>query len=59
MTEPETGPRDLGPGTDISAADLDVHANEDLSETSDPEAYDEDGTIAGLGGAEGTPGGTG
>ncbi len=50
-------------GTDISAADLDVEANEDVSATSDPDSYvdDEtvDGTLGGLGGAEGTGGGAG
>ena len=48
-----------GPGTDISAADLDVEANDEVSETSDPEAYDGDATLGGQGGAETTSGGAG
>ena len=50
-------------GTDISAADLDVDADDELAATSDPESFtaDEtvDGTLGGLGGAEGTSGGAG
>ena len=59
MSEQTNGPSDLGPGTDISAADLDVQANDAVSETSDPDAYEDDGTLGGLGGAEGTSGGAG
>ncbi|MDP9497280.1 MAG: hypothetical protein M3P46_06400 [Actinomycetota bacterium] len=51
MTEPQ--------GTDISAADLDVTANDEVSETGDPDAYDEDATLGGVGGAETTSGGAG
>ena len=56
MSEQTSG---LGPGTDISAADLDVDANEQVSATSDPEAYDGDATLGGNGGAEQTAGGAG
>ena len=59
MSEQTNAPGGLGDGTDISAADLDVEANESVAETSDPEAYDDDGTLGGLGGAEGTSGGAG
>ena len=59
MSDSTNGPADLGPGTDISAADLDVEANDSVAETSDPEAYEDDGTLGGLGGAEGTSGGAG
>ncbi len=45
--------------TDISAADLDVERNQDVSESSNPEAYDDDPTLAGMGGAEQTGGGAG
>lgn len=56
MSEQQPG---IAPGTDISAADLDVEANDDVSETSDPDAYDDDGTLGGMGGAETTSGGAG
>lgn len=52
-------PAGLGPSTDISASDLDVEANEDRTATSDPDAYQDDGTLGGLGGAEDTSGGAG
>ena len=44
---------------DISAADLDVEADPEKAETSDPEAFEDDGTLGGLGGAETTGGGAG
>jgi len=59
MSEQTHRPPGLGEGTDISAADLDVEADQGVTETSDPEAYDDDGTLGGLGGAEGTSGGAG
>ena len=59
MSDQTNAPAGLGDGTDISAADLDVEANDSVAETSDPDAYDDDGTLGGLGGAEGTSGGAG
>jgi hypothetical protein len=56
MSDQQSG---IGPGTDISAADLDVEANDEVSETSDADAYDDDGTLGGMGGAEQTSGGAG
>lgn len=47
------------PGTDICAADLDVEGNEERPETAEPEAYEVDSTLGGLGGAEDTSGGAG
>jgi len=44
---------------DISAADLDIEDNDEKVETGDPAAFDDDGTMAGLGGAESTGGGAG
>ena len=44
---------------DISAADLDVEANDEKVATTDPDAFDDDGTLGGLGGAESTGGGAG
>ena len=52
-------PGGLGPGTDISAADLDVEDDVEPTATSDPAEYDDDGTLGGLGGAEGVSGGAG
>ncbi len=49
----------LGPGTDIDAADLDVEADQDRPATSDPDQYDDDGTLGGLGGSDDTAGGAG
>lgn len=51
----------LGPATDISAAELDLHPGEDseVPETSDPDAYDGDATLGGQGGADRTGGGAG
>ena len=45
--------------TDISAADLDVESNDEVSETSNPEAYTDDATLGGQGGADQTAGGAG
>ncbi len=59
MSEQTNAPAGLGNGTDISAADLDVEGNDRVAETSDPDAYEDDGTLGGLGGAEGTSGGAG
>ena len=59
MSDSTNGPAPLGTGTDINAADLDVEGNDSVVETSDPDAYDDDGTLAGLGGAEQTGGGAG
>lgn len=52
-------PAGLGPSTDISASDLEIEGTEQRPETSDPDAYDDDGTLGGLGGAEDTSGGAG
>ena len=55
MTEtPETEIAELGEGTDIDAAELDVEAPvEDPPPTSDAEAYAEDGeTLGGTGGLD-------
>lgn len=52
-------PPGFGTGTDISASDLDVEGGDDQVATSDAEAYDEDSTLGGLGGAEQTGGGAG
>ncbi len=49
----------LGPSTDISASELEVEAQDDRTETSDPDAYVDDGTLGGLGGSENTSGGAG
>lgn len=49
----------LGPGTDIDAADLDVEADQERPATSDPDQYDDDGTLGGLGGSDDTAGGAG
>lgn len=57
MTAPQQ--HGLGEGTDISAADLDVEADGEVSATSDPDAYDGDATLGGNGGAEKTSGGAG
>ncbi|HEU0102051.1 MAG TPA: hypothetical protein VFR07_06985 [Mycobacteriales bacterium] len=54
-----TEPQGLGPATDISAADLDLDADRELTETSDPDAYDGDETLGGQGGADRTGGGAG
>ena len=59
MSDTSSNHPGFGEGTDISAADLDVEANEGVTETSDPDAYEDDGTLGGLGGAEGTSGGAG
>ena len=55
MTEtPEAEPAELGEGTDIDAAELDVEAPvEDPPPTSDAEAFTEDGeTLGGTGGLD-------
>ncbi len=44
---------------DISAKDLDVEANDEVTATSDPGSYADDETLGGLGGAESTAGGAG
>lgn len=52
----------LGPATDISADDVDLHRDDDpaeVPETSDPDAYDGDATLGGQGGADRTSGGAG
>ena len=52
----------LGPATDISADDVDLHLDDDqapVPETSDPEAYEGDATLGGSGGADRTGGGAG
>ena len=57
-----TDPQGLGPATDISADDLDLHLDDEqgeVPETSDPEAYDGDATLGGQGGADRTGGGAG
>ena len=57
MTEPGA----LGPGTDISPADLELDpgADAEVPETADPDAYDGDATLGGQGGADRTGGGAG
>ena len=45
---------------DISAKDLDVEGNDEVTATSGPASCsDEEGTLGGLGGAESTSGGAG
>jgi hypothetical protein len=52
MTEQPNSP-DLGEGTDIDAAELDIDADRELPATSDETAYREEGeTLGGTGGVD-------
>jgi hypothetical protein len=58
VTDPQQAPEPSAEQTDIGPDDTDLDSDA-LPETSDPAAFEDDGTLGGLGGADGTAGGAG